>query len=603
MNLARAFSLYFHLANITEQVHRGRELRHRRVRHGGWLDEAARQIRDEQVPVARITRAASRLQVRPVFTAHPSEAARRSILTKLRQIADLLDAEVADAALSGERDTAATDTRVSEVIDMLWQTDEVRAERPEPSDEARNAVYYLAELYAEAAPQVLRELSTTLERLGAPTSLSDSPLRFGTWIGGDRDGNPFVTPDVTTAVLTLQHEHGIRAAEAATDTLLSELSVSQRLRPATDELMDSLAVDLAELPQLPQRYRRVNAEEPYRLKIRCVQAKLEATRTRLAADAPHVPHHDYADGTQLFDDLRVLRDSLLASDGELAAGGKVADAMRTIAAFGLQLATMDIREHSQAHHVVLAELYDRLGSAGTAVNGAPGRPYAELSDAERLTLLTDELSSRRPLAPQDVTLSPAARRTLDTFACIRDAHRRFGSSIVESYIISMTQGPQDVLAAAILAREVGLIDVHAGRADIGFVPLLEGVGELNSGRQTLDTLLRIPAYRAIVTARGDLQEVMLGYSDSNKESGITASQWSIQSAQRELRDCVADHGVRLRLFHGRGGTVGRGGGPTHEAILAQPSGTLDGTIKVTEQGEVLSDKYTLPTLARENLEL
>lgn len=606
MNLARAFWLYFHLANITEQVHRGRELRRRRAQHGGWLDEAAREIRAENVPVSQIMRAAGRLEIRPVFTAHPTEAARRSILAKLREIADLLDAETADAALSGQPDTAATDTRLSELIDLLWQTDEVRVERPDPADEARNAVYYLAELYSDAAPRVLAELASTLSSLGANTSLSDTPLRFGTWIGGDRDGNPFVTPQVTSQVLTLQHEHGIRAAEAAVDTLISELSISQRLRPASAELTNSLAIDLANLPELPNRYRRVNAEEPYRLKARCIQAKLAATRTRHAQDAPHESGRDYATGQELLADLAVLHDSLISSTGTLAAEGLVADAMRTVAAFGIHLATMDIREHAHAHHLVLGELFDRLRDDAhphSDVAGVLAKPYDQLSRTERVELLATELASRRPLAPQDVSLSEPAQRTIDTFRCIRTAQRRFGSQVLESYIISMTEGPDDVLAAAVLAREAGLVDPHAGRADVGFVPLLEGVDELSAGQELFATLLDIPAYRAIVTARGHIQEVMLGYSDSNKESGITASQWSIQSAQRELRDVAAQYGVRLRLFHGRGGTVGRGGGPTHEAILAQPAGTLDGSIKVTEQGEVLSDKYTLPALARENLEL
>ncbi|MGH8792569.1 MAG: phosphoenolpyruvate carboxylase [Stackebrandtia sp.] len=595
MNLARAFSMYFHLANIAEQVHRARDVRSRRARGGGWLEQAAREIRSEGVSAEEVARATRRLEIRPVFTAHPTEAARRSILTKLRHVADVLDAEAAETALSGHVDPAEADARLSELIDLLWQTDEVRVERPAPSDEARNAVYYLTDLYAGAAPRVLRDLSTTLSDLGGDPSPQDAPLRFGTWIGGDRDGNPFVTPQVTEEVLTLQHEHGIRAAERAMDTLISELSVSQRLRPPSPLLLDSLAADLKTLPQLPERFRRVNAEEPYRLKARCVKAKLDATRRRHAADAAHVPGRDYADGAQLLDDLSVFHESLTSSGGQLAAAGRVSDAIRTVAAFGLHLATMDVREHAAAHHAVLVELFDRLGELD--------QPYAELDGAQRARLLAAELASRRPLASPDVTLSAANRKTMDVFFSVKDARRRFGPAIIESYIVSMTQGPEDVLAAAVLAREAGLADVSAGRADVGFVPLLEGVAELAAGSRLLDSLLRIPAYRTLVAARGDVQEVMLGYSDSNKESGIAASQWSIQSAQRELRDTAALHGVRLRLFHGRGGTVGRGGGPSHEAILAQPSGTLDGSIKVTEQGEVLSDKYTLPALARENLEL
>lgn len=594
MNLARAFSLYFHLANITEQVHRARDLRRRRAERGGWLDEAAAEIKAEGVEPQAIRRAAQRLAIRPVFTAHPTEAARRSILTKLRQIADTLDAEAAERALAGAVDSAATNERLAELIDLLWQTDEVRVERPDPADEARNAVYYLTDLYGDAAGRVLADLSRALTDLGAEPTLSDAPLRFGTWIGGDRDGNPFVTPDVTHTVLTLQHEHGIRSAEAALDALISELSISQRLRPAGDEFMAGLAADLAALPELPQRFRRVNAEEPYRLKARCMKAKLAATRHRHATGGPHRPGRDYADGSQLLADLSAVHDALADSTGGLSARGRVADAMRTVAAFGLHLATMDVREHAAAHHAAVAELFDRLEA---------GPPYGELSRDERLRLLSAELESRRPLAPRDVALSDAALKTMRVFETIGDSQRRFGASVVESYIVSMTQGPDDLLAAVVLAAEAGLVDTATPRADIGFVPLLEGVPELEAAQTTLDTLLRIPAYRRIVAARGDVQEVMLGYSDSNKESGIAASQWSIQSAQRRLRDVAAAHGVRLRLFHGRGGTVGRGGGPTHEAILAQPSGTLDGSIKVTEQGEVLSDKYTLPALARENLEL
>jgi phosphoenolpyruvate carboxylase len=590
--LSRAFSTYFHLANITEQVHRARELRRRRATEGGWLDRAARLIAERRVPAAELAAAARRLAVRPVFTAHPTEAARRSILTKQRAIADELEAEATQAAVVGT--VTGHDRRLSELLDLLWQTDELRRDRPDPTDEARNAVYYLRDLHAGAAGEVIDDLAGIMRGLGVDLPPTARPLTFGSWIGGDRDGNPYVTPAVTSDVLIIQHEHGIQAAEAAMDALIAELSVSRRVREVSPELAASLARDLAALPELDERFRRVNAEEPYRLKLRAVKAKLANTRVRLAAGTAHVPGRDYLGAADLVTDLELVRSSLAGNAGQLVAQGRVATVVRTVAAFGLQLATLDVREHADAHHAVLAQLYRQVGE----VTDYPG-----LSRDERRKLLADELAGRRPLSTPDTPLTGPARRTAGVFTAVRRAQERFGAEVVESYIISMTRGVDDVLAAVVLAREAGLVEPHAGRARIGFVPLLESVTELDAGGPMLDELLALPAYRSVVRARGEVQEVMLGYSDSNKEAGITTSQWAIHRAQRALRDAAARHGVRLQLFHGRGGTVGRGGGPTHDAILAQPYGTLDGAIKVTEQGEVISDKYTLPALARENLEL
>ena len=574
--LVRAFSNFFNLANVAEQVNRSKILAAEHKSGGTWLGRAIENIlkaknSNQEFSTAELQEWIENFSVRPVFTAHPTEAARRSVLSKMTTISQLLE----------EPNSAINNERLAEAIDLLWQTDELRLGRPEPLDEAVNSIYYLDELLLETVPEVLAEFVTEVKKLGVNLSLTARPLRFGTWIGGDRDGNPNITSEVTKAAILLQNAHFTRSLFSHLDELRQALSISTKLAGVSKELELSVAKDLENLPEIEARYRRINIEEPYRLKATAIRHKLSLTQSRHASGLPHFPGRDYKDTAELLQDFNIMRTSLLENNGQLIANGLLDRIMRSISAFGLTHATMDIREHSDAHHKLLTQLF--------------GGSDPQIIAKHLLATSNPDVSG----------LDQAGSNCYKTFVAINELIDRYGSEVIESYIISMTKSADDVMAAVLIAKMAGLISLDGSNsfAKIGFVPLLETVIELRSADKILDDLLSNKSYRKVVDLRGGVQEVMLGYSDSNKDAGITTSQWEIHKAQRKLRDVAKKHGVKLRLFHGRGGSVGRGGGPTYDALIALPWGSIDGQIKMTEQGEVISDKFGLPALAKENLEL
>jgi len=575
--VVRAFTMYFHLANVAEQVHRVEELASTDDQSGGFTSTIDRLISNGIAPT-EIAALVDRADFRPVFTAHPTEAMRRTVLDKRAEISRLLEARGACSTF----DAARIDRRIDELIDTLWQTDEIRSERPTPYDEARAALWYLEQIVINGLPEVLEDMRFGLAEHGAEIDVEHAPIRFGSWVGGDRDGNPNVTPEVTRAVVNLHRQRAIALLISEVEELSGELSVSRLIRTPPPELADLIDSYQQRFPVLFTEMSQVIRSEPHRIMCRVMRHRLRATvaRTPGAYDSPN----------GLADDLRVMHDALMAGQGSTMAHGRLARVRQIVAVTGFHLAALDIREHAERHH----ESLERL------VTDAGGQ-YPIDDPAARADYLSRELATRRPLAPPGTPLPE--RDALGLFRVLRELLDDHGDELIESYIISMTRGVDDVLAPAVLAREVGLIDLPRGIARIGFVPLFETIGDLQRIGATMDALLSCAPYRRLVELRGNRQEVMVGYSDSNKDGGITTSQWEIHKALRSVRDVAATHGVRLMVFHGRGGTIGRGGGPTSASILSQPAGLLDGEVKTTEQGEVIADKYGQPGLARRNLDL
>ena len=596
-DLLRAFSAYFALVNLAEQLQRGWVLRDRaRARPGVPRAEsiaaAVAGLAREGVSAEALQHWLDAAEIVPVFTAHPTEARRRTTLERLRRIADAVERLHAPDLLPAEADEIAR--LVEEEVVVLWQSDEVRAVRPRVLDEVQNGLYYFEAGLFDLVPRLYRDLEAAFrESYPGHAWRVPSVLRFGSWIGGDRDGNPFVTPEVTVEAARRLRVAAIRRQLAAVEDLGGRLSQSTREVRVSEELLASIAEDDARDAVLTTELGRRHPHEPYRRKCGHIQRKLARAldhalhhRPAFFRDAP-LP----ADGgryhrrEELIADLEVMERSLLAHGGAVIAGGVLRDVLRGVEVFGLHLATLDVRQHSERHAAALAEV---LAQAGVCPD------YRALDEGARVALLSRALEDPRPLVPVQPAYSKEAREVIDTFRTAAAIVAELSPEAIHTVIVSMTRGASDVLAALVLAREAGLpVDV---------APLFETLDDLGAAPAVVRACLRVPAYREHLRGRGGVQEVMLGYSDSNKDAGFVAANWALYRAQRELRDVAAEEGIELRFFHGRGGAIGRGGGPANQAILAQPPGTVGSRLRLTEQGEVIADRYGLPVLAQRHLE-
>jgi phosphoenolpyruvate carboxylase len=604
-DLLRAFSTYFALVNLAEQLQRGWVLRDRARRRPSVpraesIAAAVAELDERGVDPREVRAWLEEAELVPVFTAHPTEARRRTTLERLRRVTEAVERLHAPDLVPEEQ--AEIERLVEEEIVSLWQSDDVRAVRPSVLDEVKNGLYYFEAGLFDVVPRLYRDLERALaDAWPGEAWRVPSILRFGSWMGGDRDGNPYVTPAITVEAVRMLRVAMLRRHLASVEALGGRLSQSTRETGVSDELLKSIAADDARDPELGAAAAKRHPFEPYRRKCAHIAARL---RRALAHAEEHEPVFlrdaplpadpaRYHDAAPLVADLAVIDRSLRANGGAVVAGGALHDLVREIEVFGLHLACLDLRQHSERHAAALDEI---LAQAGVCPS------YRALAEDARVELLARELGDPRPIVPARLSCSAETREVIDTFRAAAAVLGELAPGAIRTVIVSMTRGASDVLAALLLAKEAGLYRPAEGLSLLDVVPLFETGDDLAASARVVRALLAVPAYRRHLALRGDVQEVMLGYSDSNKDAGFVAANWALYRAQRDLTDAAHALGVKLRLFHGRGGSIGRGGGPANRAILAQPPGTVSGRIKITEQGEVIADRYGLPHLAHRHLE-
>lgn len=593
-HVVRAFNLYFSLVNIAEESLNYRERRRRIVAGGplwqGSFDYALRQLHRDQVPAEKVQRLLDKLRYIPVFTAHPTEAKRRTVMETLRRIF-VVSERLATSRLARDEKAALTRELESE-IQILWKTDEVRSQKPQVRDEIKNGLFYFRESLFQAIPQVYRNLQLGVERIYGADAPIQVPafLQFGSWIGGDRDGNPFVTATTTTEAVRLHQREILREYLRQTTHLGHVLTHARTLIQPSEAFSHSLDHDERECPEAfatkPHRF----SHEPYRRKLYFMRhrllASLETVDRRLAGDEEvHLPLHAYRDEQAFIADLELIRASLISHGDASAANGQLQDLILLAHTFGFFLVRLDIRQESTRHTQTVADL---LANQPLPID------YMALDETARQQLLANLIGQPEPLLLPRDQLDKSSIETIEVLRVMESLRREVSDKAFGAYVISMTHSASHVLEVMLLARIAGLAGQRNGAwfCDLHIAPLFETIEDLAHIEPVMTALFDSPVYLELLRAADNTQEVMVGYSDSCKDGGIFASTWNLYKAQRAITELATARGIAIRLFHGRGGTVGRGGGPTHEAILAQPAGTVHGQIKFTEQGEVLSYKYS-----------
>ncbi len=603
IDVIRAFTVYFHLVNTAEQYHRTRRRRiheidpNNRPQHGS-IEALITFFKKNKLDAAILQPLLDHLAIDLVFTAHPTEATRRSLITKAQHVARLL-AVNDHKELMTPHEQAQWQQDLDTVIDLLWRTDAVRQVRLQPIDEIKMGISYLDEILYDALADLYSKFEDLLHKTYPQLSIPPF-LRIGSWIGGDQDGNPFVGPQTMLTALHLQRGYVIDHYRTALSNLARECSQSVNHAHISPALQQSLQYDRECLPDYAQELGEQSKLEPYRAKFSFMWKRLEVIREKpleastLVIRTAHGARQeqkrpgDYQNAADMLADLHLVRESLLA-DGERAlAHGPLLKLIRQVEIFGFYFAALDVRQHSERHAAALAELL--------RVTGLCSDDYMLMNEEKRIAILEHLLQDPRILSRPGLQLSEETSHILNTFHAIWQARETFGAQAISCYIISMTHTVSDILEVQFLCKEVGIFDLP-------IVPLFETIADLRGCTEILQQVFDKPVYRHYVESCHDVQQVMLGYSDSSKDGGILTSSWELYQAQSRLADVSQQRGIGITIFHGRGGAIGRGGGPIYEAILGQPPRSVNGRMRITEQGEMLAFKYGQYDIAMRNMEL